>query len=65
VSIVYDGRGNLTASGASTYGYSRLNELKSAPIAGGTAALGYEPKGRLIEYTAPTAVRLVTPLLQW
>lgn len=58
VSFAYDGRGNLTASGVSAYGYSRLNALTSAPIAGGTAALAYDPKGRLIEYAAPTAVRM-------
>jgi RHS repeat-associated protein len=44
----YDGRGNLTAAGGPTYGYSAENSLTSAS---GVGTLGYNPVGRLW-YTA-------------
>jgi len=60
VTLGHDGRGNLVQSGSSTYGYSRLNELTSAPNPiGGTIALSYDPKGRLTQVNAGTPVRLV------
>jgi len=60
VTLGYDGRGNLVQSGSSTYGYSRLNELTSAPNPiGGTIPLTYDPKGRLTQVNAGTPVRMV------
>ena len=60
VTLGHDGRGNLTTSGSSTYGYSRLNELTSAPNPiGGTIQLTYDPKGRLTQVNTATPVRLV------
>ena len=43
--IGYDGRGNLTSSGASVYAYNADNLLVSA----GSATLGYDPLGRLAQ----------------
>ena len=43
--IGYDGRGNLTSSGASAYAYNADNLLVSA----GSATLGYDPLGRLAQ----------------
>jgi RHS repeat-associated protein len=40
----YDGRGNLTTSGASTYTYNKLNQLTGGP---GSTALTYDPAQRL------------------
>jgi hypothetical protein len=51
--VGYDGRGNLTSSGASSYSYNKLNELLSAP---GTA-MQYDPLGRLQSYTAGVTTR--------
>jgi RHS repeat-associated protein len=53
VSLGYDSRGNLSTSGTSSYGYSKLNEMISAP---GTA-LYYDPLSRLSEYDASTSTR--------
>jgi RHS repeat-associated protein len=47
-SLSNDARGNLTASGSSTYGYSAENRLISAP---GTT-LSYDPLGRLYQVTS-------------
>ncbi len=43
VTLSYDGRGNLAASGAESYTYSQRNLLHTAP----GATLSYDPKGRL------------------
>jgi RHS repeat-associated protein len=60
VTLGHDGRGNLVQSGSSTYGYSRLNELTSAPNPlGGTIQLTYDPKGRLTQVNTGTPVRMV------
>jgi RHS repeat-associated protein len=60
VTLGHDGRGNLVQSGSSTYGYSGLNELTSAPNPiGGTIALSYDPKGRLTQVNPGTPVRMV------
>lgn len=40
----YDGRGNLTSSGSSSYTYSSENRLLTAP---GGASVAYDPLGRL------------------
>lgn len=45
----YDGRGNLTNSGAGAYTYSAENMLTSAP---GGVSLTYDPLGRLYQTTA-------------
>ena len=47
--IGYDGRGNLTSSGASVYAYNADNLLVSA----GSATLGYDPLGRLAQTVGP------------
>ena len=44
----YDGRGNLTTSGSTTYAYSSDNLLLSASTG---AALTYDPAGRLLQVT--------------
>ena len=54
----YDGRGNLTTSGTSTYGYNKLNQLISGPNpAGGSAALTYDPAGRLSQIVGTGTTR--------
>jgi RHS repeat-associated protein len=52
-SFGYDARGNLTSSAASSYTYSKLNLLISAP----GSALYYDPAGRLANYVAGAATR--------
>jgi RHS repeat-associated protein len=52
----YDGRGNLTSSGGTTYAYTSENLLKSVSTG---QTLSYDPIGRLGEYDAPTATRFV------
>jgi RHS repeat-associated protein len=52
----YDGRGNLTSSGGTTYAYTSENLLKT--VSGGFT-LAYDPIGRLHEYDVPTATRFV------
>jgi len=52
----YDGRGNLTSSGGTTYAYTSENLLKSVSTG---QTLTYDPIGRLGEYDAPTATRFV------
>ena len=52
-SFTYDARGNLATSGASNFTYSKLNELKTAP----GVTMGYDPLGRLHEYTASATTR--------
>lgn len=47
-SLSYDGRGNLTQSGSTTFTYNRLNLLTAA----GTTTMVYDPRGRLLQYTA-------------
>ena len=47
VALSYDGRGNLTASGASVYGYDLDNRLVSGP---GGASLGYDPEGAPVPF---------------
>ena len=57
----YDANGNLTGDGSSTYLYDIENRLVSA-IGCTTAALRYDPLGRLYETsanTAPTTTRVV------
>lgn len=41
----YDGRGNLTSSGSSSYTYTADNQMK---IVGGVGSLTYDPFGRLL-----------------
>jgi RHS repeat-associated protein len=52
----YDGRGNLTSSGGTTYAYTSENLLKT--VSGGFT-LAYDPIGRLHEYDVPAATRFV------
>ncbi|WP_454886193.1 RHS repeat-associated core domain-containing protein [Sphingomonas oryzagri] len=52
----YDGRGNLTNSGGTTYAYTAENRLKSVSTG---QTLTYDPIGRLGEYDAPTSTRFV------
>ena len=52
LSFTYDARGNLTASGSSTYTYTSENFLKSGPNA---AALTYDPLGRLYQTSKGSA----------
>lgn len=54
LSLAYDNRGNLTASGASGYGYSSENYLTSGP----GATLGYDPVGRLYQTSGSSTTRL-------
>lgn len=49
----FDGRGNLTASGASSYGYNKLNQMTSAP----GVTLYYDAAGRLAEYDTSVSTR--------
>lgn len=53
--IGYDGRGNLNASGSSSFTYSSENLLKSGP--GGT--LSYDALGRLQQYDTGSSTRFV------
>lgn len=55
VNFGYDPRGNLTTSGANTYGYSRLNELKTAP----GITMTYDGLGRMINYNPGSSIRFV------
>jgi RHS repeat-associated protein len=48
----YDGRGNLTSAGPTTYGYSAENMLLSSS---GGAALGYDPMMRLYQTSGGSA----------
>ena len=48
VALGYDGRGNLTSSGSSTYNYNTWNRMTQAP---GNVPLYYDASGRLIETT--------------
>jgi RHS repeat-associated protein len=48
--LSYDARGNLTASGASAYGYTSENRLATGP---GGAALAYDSVGRLSQVYTP------------
>jgi RHS repeat-associated protein len=48
-SFGYDLRGNLTASGTSSYTYNKLNQLITAP---GGITMAYDPAGRLMKYNA-------------
>ncbi len=54
VSLGYDGRGNLTNSGSSTYGYTLENRLRTAS---GGVSLYYDQLGRLHEYDTDTSTR--------
>jgi RHS repeat-associated protein len=49
----YDARGNLTASGSSTYSYNKLNQLTAGP----GVTLYYDTSGRLVEYDTATSTR--------
>jgi RHS repeat-associated protein len=55
-SFSYDARGNLITSGASTYGYTSENLLKTAPSG---ISLYYDPTGRLSEYDTSVSTRFV------
>lgn len=46
VSLSHDSRGNLSASGSSSYGYNKLNEMTSAP----SITMTYDPAGRMMKY---------------
>lgn len=50
----YDGRGNLTNSGSSTYTYTSENQLASGP---GVGWIHYDPLGRLIQTIGGTTTR--------
>ncbi len=52
----YDGRGNLTSSGSTTFAYTSENLLKSAS---GGVSLYYDPAGRLNQYDAGTSTRFM------
>lgn len=52
--LSYDGRGNLTRSGTTTYAYTSENELKSASAPTATT-LRYDASGRLTEVTNSNA----------
>ena len=59
VTLGYDGRGNLSSStpttgGATTYAYTKLNELVSVP---GTASIIYDPLSRVSEYDTTASTR--------
>lgn len=45
-SLSHDARGNLSASGSSSYGYSKRNEMISAP----GITMTYDPSGRMMKY---------------
>jgi RHS repeat-associated protein len=51
----YDANGNLTSDGTTTYGYDVENRLTSASGAH-TAALTYDPNGRLLQVPGPSTV---------
>ncbi|WP_052134792.1 RHS repeat domain-containing protein [Sphingomonas sp. 37zxx] len=51
VALGYDGRGNLTQSGSTTYSYTLENMLATAP----GASLAYDPLGRLFNVNAGSA----------
>lgn len=60
VTIAYDTRGNLTSStptsgGATTYNYTKLNELSAVPATSTT--LYYDPLGRISEYDTTSSTR--------
>jgi RHS repeat-associated protein len=50
-SLTFDARGNMTASGSDTYGYSSENLLTSATVGGVSSTLSYDPKLRLYQLT--------------
>jgi RHS repeat-associated protein len=59
VTLGYDARGNLSSStpatgGATTYAYTKLNELVSVP---GTASIYYDPLSRVSEYDTTASTR--------
>ncbi len=59
VTLAYDARGNLSSStpasgGATTYSYTKLNELVSMP---GTATIYYDPLSRVSEYDTSASTR--------
>lgn len=53
VDLGYDARGNLNASGTSTFSYSKQNELISAP----NASFYYDPMNRLGKYDTTSSIR--------
>jgi YD repeat-containing protein len=53
VTLGYDGRGNLTTSGTSSYWYTVDNRMTSAP----GVSLSYDALGRLDQYDAGTSTR--------
>ena len=55
VAQTFDARGNLTSAGASSYGYTAENMLKSAP----GATLYYDALHRLVEYDTSVSRRFV------
>ncbi len=61
VTLAYDARGNLASStpasgGATTYSYTKLNELSAVPAVGTT--IYYDPLSRVAEYDTSTSTRL-------
>jgi RHS repeat-associated protein len=50
--VSYDDRGNLTAEGGRTFGYSSDNRLTAMTGGGRTYGFAYDPAGRLHEVTA-------------
>lgn len=59
VSPTYDGRGNLTAQGTSSYVYSSENMLKTATISGSANTLGYDPLTRLYQLSGSATTRFL------
>lgn len=53
--FAYDGRGNLSNSGTTTYSYSKLNELMNVPAA--SANIYYDPLSRITEYDTTSSTR--------
>jgi len=56
--VTHDARGNVTAIGASSYGYSSENLLTSAP---GSATLVYDPATRLYQTSNGTTTTRYAP----
>lgn len=55
-SFAYDGRGNLTGDGTSTFAYTAENMLKSES---GGISFAYDPVGRFAQYNAPDSTRFM------
>lgn len=63
VNFTYDGNGNLSQSGSTTYIYDSENRLLTAngtscPTCSGTASFAYDPAGRLFQTVGSATTRL-------